>query len=210
MLPVHCAWRKYGPPKIIILAILERDMLPRAEYLAVIKYNTLLPHGYNCIPGGGISPTSFPEIAKKVSIAMKGRKFSEEHRANISKARSGQKASAELRALYSRLRKGRKHSPETKAKISAGQMGRIQSSEARAKMSAAKKGKPGRIWTTEQRRKLSINKRGKRRTEETRLKIAMNNRLRAQLGRRIKEANSGQFSLFTGSHGSPWTTASGN
>lgn len=159
-LPVHRAWRKHGAPKLTVLAILERDMLPMAEYLAVMKYNTLVPHGYNSVPGGGVSPSSFSHIAKKISCALKGRRFSDEHRTAISRFRTGFKASPETRALYSRLRKGRKHSDETKAKISRGNLGRVQSVATRAKISIARKGKAGRKWTDEQKRSVSLLKIG--------------------------------------------------
>lgn len=191
MLPVHCAWRKYGAPQLIVLAILEREMLPRAEYLAVSKYNTLLPNGYNCVPGGGISPTTLPAIAKKVSIALKGRAKSADHRASLSKAKMGKKPSPETIALLSALRTGTKRSLETRKKMSAWQIGRIRSAETRARISAAKKGKPGHKWTAEQRLKLSIIKMGIKRPERTRLKIAANNRMRAQL----KRVPQGQLSL---------------
>lgn len=59
--------------------------------------------------------------SKWLSKRFKGRKFTEEHRRNISRARKGSKASVETRRKMSERRKGRpgtRHTEETKRKIS--------------------------------------------------------------------------------------------
>ena len=64
------------------------------------------------------------ETRKKLSIALTGRKFSEEHRKNISLARTGTKASPETRAKLSAVFKGKTKSPEHQAKITAALKGK--------------------------------------------------------------------------------------
>jgi len=64
----------------------------------------------------------------KVGAALRGRKLTEEHKAN---AIAG--------------RRGYRHSEETKAKMSAAQKGHVVSEETRAKLSATLKGRP-RGW----------------------------------------------------------------
>jgi len=141
VLPVYSAWRKHDAPKLFVLATVERFMLPDTERKAIKIYKTLLPSGYNCVPGGDVSPSTHPEVAKKISIALKGRIRSPEHCANISKAALGRKYSAEIRAKWSKARKGRKHSEETRKKIGKAHRGKVRSLTARANMSAGKKAK---------------------------------------------------------------------
>lgn len=89
-LPLSRAWRKYGPPKLKILAVVEKEEAPAAEQRAVRVFGTMVSKGYNATPGGESPPTTVPRIAKKVSKALRGRKKSEEHRANIAIGKSKQ------------------------------------------------------------------------------------------------------------------------
>lgn len=70
---------------------------------------------------------------------QKGRKHTEEARANMSKAQTGKKLSADTRAKISVKALGRVVSQETRDKLSKSQTGRIVSEETRAAMRAASK-----------------------------------------------------------------------
>lgn len=84
------AWRKYGRPKLTVLAVVEDHLRGETESKAVAVFKTFAPLGYNMTPGGEVAPTTVPEIAAKVSKAMTGKKKSLEHRANIAKGKSKQ------------------------------------------------------------------------------------------------------------------------
>lgn len=117
---VNYAWRKYGKPKISILAIVSIPLLFDCEKRAIEAFRTLAPHGYNVMPEGSISPMHIPGVAEKVSLALKGRpsplrgtKFSEQHKLHLS---------ASLKGKQNWL--GKHHSAQTKKKISAANKGR--------------------------------------------------------------------------------------
>ena len=135
---VHRAWRKYGAPKMTVLAVLSATELLPTEQRAIAVFNTMTPGGYNMTPGGEVSPTTIPEIAKRVG--RPGNKNS-----------LGYRHTEETKALLSRLSTGRKLPPlteDTKKKISASLLGNqhlrghIHSEETRLSMSLASKGKP--------------------------------------------------------------------
>jgi group I intron endonuclease len=64
-----------------------------AQEQYIIKYNTLVPNGYNISPKGGHNAfgcwneESKSKMKKSLSISLTGRKFSEEHKKNLSLAR---------------------------------------------------------------------------------------------------------------------------
>ncbi|MCK3776196.1 NUMOD3 domain-containing DNA-binding protein [Ensifer sesbaniae] len=105
----------------------------------------------------------FYAVAKRkygeaMSEAMKGRKLTDEHRANLGAAKRG-----------NTYMKGKTHTSETKAKMSAVKKGKKPTDETKAKLSAAKKGKTP---TDETKAKLSAANRGKKRTDETKAKMS--------------------------------------
>lgn len=148
---VYRAWRKYGEPKLQVLAVVEDHMRIATEQKAVAVLGSFGSHGYNMTPGGEISPTSIKLIAGKVSKALLGKAKSSEHRANISKGQARQmsdrykdknerqRQSVRLKDFYARNPKlGRKLSEQGtavvrgvplsadhKAKISASRMAQI-------------------------------------------------------------------------------------
>jgi len=71
---------------------------------------------------------------KCVSCAAKNKKFSEEHRKNLSKANTGKHHSEETRTKLSILNKGKKLSEETKKKIAESNRGKSHTNEAIQKM----------------------------------------------------------------------------
>jgi hypothetical protein len=90
----------------------------------------------NITAGGQGVPGYIPsaETRAKRSVALKGRVFTAEHRANIGKASANR--SAETRAKMSAWQVGKKLSAEHRAKVSAAGKGRKLSDETRARMSA--------------------------------------------------------------------------
>lgn len=88
---------------------------------------------------------------ERAAKALKGKKFTEEHKAKLSAARKGKKRkphSEETKVKISAAHKGKKrkpHSEEHKAKISASRKGQKLSEETKAKISASKKGKKRKV-----------------------------------------------------------------
>lgn len=75
---VHCAWRKYGEPDLVLLDEVEsQEQLHAAEEEAIKKFNTLSPNGYNVAYGGTTAPSKNPDVAAKISAKAKGRKVSD-------------------------------------------------------------------------------------------------------------------------------------
>lgn len=78
LLPVHCAWRKYGDPEVFVLAEFEtHDELHAAEREAIIAVGTLAPQGYNVAYGGDTAPSKNPEVAAKIAEKATGRKYAD-------------------------------------------------------------------------------------------------------------------------------------
>lgn len=82
-----------------------------------------------------------PEARKKVSEALKGRVFSEEHRAKISRAKTWQARSWRSRVKQSATMKGRKLAPETIEKIRISNTGKKRTPEQIARMREVSLGK---------------------------------------------------------------------
>lgn len=133
-LPVYEAWAKYGEPTVRVLAVVEDFDLPDAEVRAIALFNTVVPNGYNVSYGGEVSAMKNPEAARRLSIALSGRKLTTTHRANIAK-------SHENRTKYAP--KGFTHTQETKDKIRAKAIGNTnaagkpKSEETKRKMSVS-------------------------------------------------------------------------
>ncbi len=69
---VHQAWRRFGAPKMEVLAVVEDRSLLETEHRAVDVFGTLAPGGYNMIEGGGASPSIYPSVRAKISASKKG------------------------------------------------------------------------------------------------------------------------------------------
>lgn len=163
LLPVHCAWRKYGEPLIEVIGEFDSpESLHKAEIDAIRDQSTLAPEGYNVGIGGETAPSKSPSVKAKISATSKGRVHSIEVKAFIAensknnwtndeyreKVSSGLKASwtDEMRKAAGERSKARWEKrkldgwvmPDSqKDKLKA----KIVSEETRAKMSAAAKGK---------------------------------------------------------------------
>lgn len=76
LLPVHCAWRKYGEPEVLVIAEFDtHDELHAAEKSAIIAVGTLVPNGYNVSYGGDTAPSKNPQVANKIAQKAEGRKY---------------------------------------------------------------------------------------------------------------------------------------
>jgi hypothetical protein len=147
--PVHCAWRKYGEPKLTVLAILEKGLLAATEIEAIKLFKTLSPHGYNLSFGGDLGPASNPEVAAKIAAALTGNpKTSAASKALWRNPAYKKKMASAVRASFARPEMKQKladkareqwKDPEFRAKAS--RKGAHQSAESRAKVSRSKKGK---------------------------------------------------------------------
>ena len=155
------------------------------EQYYIKLFKTLYPNGYNLTEGGDGCVAS-EETRKKISVSLKGKTLSEEHRRKLSEAKKGRPScmlgkkhseetkrkmkgkhlSEETRRKLSESHKGNKHSEETKKKMSESHKGKNiwmkgkhLSEETKKKMSEALKGKPSGML-------------GKKHSEETKKKMS--------------------------------------
>jgi very-short-patch-repair endonuclease len=101
---------------------------------------------------GDNNPAKRPEVRKKISIAKKGKKLSEEHKKKISIGNMGNKLSSEHKLRISKAQKGRKHTKEHIEKCRESRKGFKHSEETKEKMRKHhpwNKGKVG-VYTEEQ------------------------------------------------------------
>ena len=169
------AVRRYGIDNFSFETLQSRiphRLLGEKEKHYIKKHKTLSPHGYNLTEGGdGVKQT--PEIRRKISKSLKGRRFSNSHKQALSKfmkQRPPIKHTAETRRKMSEIHKGAKLSEETKKKMSRNKRGKLnpnygkpRSAKDKKKISETKKntgkGKDnamyGRKHTAEAKRKMS-------------------------------------------------------
>jgi hypothetical protein len=113
-----------------------------------------------------------PEMLRKKSESMKGKKHSEESKRKMSVAQKGKKHSEESRRKMSVAQKGKKHSEETIRKI----RGQKRSEETRRKMSGRVPWNKGKKHSEEHKRNISLRQIGRKMSEETRRKISKSNK----------------------------------
>jgi group I intron endonuclease len=141
----HNAIKKYGFDswKVEVIEEVPLELLnEREEYW--ISYHDCVKNGYNSMIGGKQSPLT-KEIKLKISLANKGRIFSEDHKRNLSKAHEGQVSwnkgipmSDQTKEKSRQKKLGKKLSEETKKKMSESRMGMKRSphsQEAKEKIS---------------------------------------------------------------------------
>jgi len=136
---VYHAWRKYGAPKLVTLAVLTEDDMLEAEKRAIVVFGTRHPNGYNMTDGGDIPPSLSPEVANKIRMKLKGRKLSDERRLALSRAVTGRKHTEEAKLNMSRAQKGKIISAIGRARMAAAKLGTTAPPEKKAKMSASQK-----------------------------------------------------------------------
>lgn len=160
------AIRKYGFNSITVEVIATAsgwEELCEMEKVAIVKFNTLAPNGYNVTSGG--------EGAVGVPISPQQR----------------QAASERTKHLWAqgRMRNrpaGWNHSPEAKLKIADAGKGRIFSDERRAKIGATKLGNKncvGKICSQETRDKISAAQKGRVFSDEHKAKLRVARRVAA-------------------------------
>lgn len=136
---VYHAWRKYGPPRLVTLAVLtDADMLD-AEKRAIVVFGTRHPNGYNMTDGGDIPPSLSPEVANKIRMKLKGRKLSYERRLALSKVVTGRRHTEEAKKNMSIAQKGKVISEIGRMRMAAAKLGTKASPEKKAKMSKSQK-----------------------------------------------------------------------
>jgi hypothetical protein len=174
-LPVHCAWRKYGDPEIMVVAEFEtQDELHAAEKAAIIAVGTLAPQGYNVAYGGDTAPSKNPEVAAKIADKATGRKYSDvsswvdastrrwkdaDYRKKVSDGLKAawtdekrSKRSEFIKNVWEKRKEaGYSMSEETKQKLSA----YARTPESRAKMSQAAKARKRTLRNDETKQKIS-------------------------------------------------------
>lgn len=116
---LYAAWRKYGAPKLQVLAILEDHELASTEIRAIAAYGTLAPNGYNMTVGGDESPMhDSAVVARMLETKRKNGSFgkiTDEGRRRISEAHKGNKYTLglahtdEWKAAASERMKGNQH-----------------------------------------------------------------------------------------------------
>jgi|AntAceMinimDraft_18_1070375.scaffolds.fasta_scaffold03807_15 group I intron endonuclease len=161
-----------------------------AQKKYINKFNTLVPNGYNLSPTGGLHVKGcfYPnkkhseETKRKMSIAKKGKKLSEQHIKNLKGKNKGKKHSLEQNIIHNKkisgknnFMYGKKHSEETKRKMSESNKGQKRSEETKKRLSESHKGKitwmKGKKHTEETKKKMSESHKDKKFTEEHKRKL---------------------------------------
>lgn len=130
------------------------------EEFYIAEFNTLVPHGYNLLSGGG-NALHHENTKKKLSDKRKGSRMPESFKIAMSikmignTYSKGQVVSEDRKKYLSEIMKGNSYSkgviktPDVREKLSKALKGRVFSDETRAKISAACTGKKKRPMTEE-------------------------------------------------------------
>lgn len=137
------------------------DKLNKLEEEYIIKFNSIIPNGYNIRAGGN---KDINEISKlKISQALKDKPKSDKHKEHLSNSHKGQVP----------WMLGKHHSEETKKKLSESHKGKKLSEEHKRKISEASKGRRlGISLSDEHKQKISNSKRGVKLSEQARKNIS--------------------------------------
>lgn len=178
------AKQKYGienfSKKIIAIAGCKEN-INILEKVFIALYRAEGKAEYNIAEGGFCSnPYEFKseeekkKIYQKISIAHKGKYFTEEHKRKISESNKGHKFSEETKIKMSKNRKGKRIGKENSF------YGKHHSEETRMRISESNKGEKnhnyGKHFSEEHKRKISKSNKGKRKgillSEETKKKLS--------------------------------------
>lgn len=111
-MPILHAIKKYGKENFKIIKICECDTLEelnKKELYYANLYKSFSPNGYNLKAGNGLGSMS-QETKDKISKALKGRKFSDEHKKNLSESHMGHIVSEQTKKKLSKINKGKRPS----------------------------------------------------------------------------------------------------
>lgn len=141
---VSRAIREFGESAFdfeVLCECLKEQLLERERFYIVLL-NAASLEGFNTMSKPCANYDVFPnEITRaRLSVAGKGRVFSEEHKGKIAASNSGKKLSQERRAKISASLKGRKLSADRIAQMRIAGTGRKLSAEAREKIRVCKSG----------------------------------------------------------------------
>ena len=171
---LQSSWNEYGENAFCFYIIEEcdKDILEDREIYYIKKLNTTSPNGYNLTGGGEGNKNPTPETRIKMGNGNRGRKLSDEWKANMSISKIGNSNNL-----------GKHHSAETKERISAKLKGRQKSEQMRKKLSETNKlnpskGMQGKTHSEKSKEKMSLAKKGKSLSEEHKKKISETRKLR--------------------------------
>jgi group I intron endonuclease len=144
-----------------------------AQEKYIKQYNTLAPNGYNISPTGGLgcrgkhSEESKRKMSINISIALKGKKRSEEQNKKQSLRMLNHAVSLETRKKIGNANKislkGKRQTPEHIENSAKTRRGKSRSQETKEKISKTEKGK---IVSNETKEKISKSHKGKKHSEE--------------------------------------------
>lgn len=119
---IHNAIKKYGRHAFVfeILKKIPNDKIDEAEREAIIKYNSLVPNGYNLETGGCLNKKLSENTKQKISKAKIGKSNyipTKETRIKTSLTLMGHPVSNETKQKISKANKGKKRDEKTRLKI---------------------------------------------------------------------------------------------
>jgi group I intron endonuclease len=115
--------RKYGAEafEVRVVELCEEGELDAREIHWIEALDSIHPAGLNIRSGGGRDTICAKEMGAVISQKLRGRTFTDEHKANLSRAHIGIGHSAEARKKMSASHTGAKRSAEARAAMAAAQ-----------------------------------------------------------------------------------------
>lgn len=123
-----------------------------------------------------LSPEEYEEARKAISVAMSGRKLSDETKKRLSDAHKGIPCSEKAKQRTIDVHKGVKLSEEHKKKIKEASIGRVFSNEHKVNISKSKKGKPLSESQKVALAAVQESNKGRKHSEESKVKISAGNK----------------------------------
>ena len=160
---LQAAWNKHGEENFELFVL---EPVDNKEHLIMreqhwINWFGAVENGYNLrqIADSQLGCVTSEATKKKLSLAMKDRYFSPEHRERISISKKGIPRDAETRKKLSLANTGKKHPKEVKAKIAAANRGKKRSAEFCRKVSERTLGRKSSDETKEKIRQFWVKRR---------------------------------------------------
>ena len=153
---LYGAFRKYGLNNFDfkIICICFDEACDDLETYYISKFNSIAPNGYNLESGGNKNKIFHPETRIKISIALTGKKHSEERKLKNSNSQKGKILTEESKQKMSKSRIGKKLNltDEQKQNRSNRLKGHLVSEKTKQKVAEANR---NRTWTDEMKQKMS-------------------------------------------------------